>query len=375
MLGLPAWGAVRKLNAAPCSQSRVCARAARRLLRPAQCRSPAWAASRRCLFWSPLPNATQSQIPAAEVQERAAAVCYQDIDDAPDDDAGANALDGLFELAVHRAERALEHRGAGDKRRPGPGFEARRAFERPLAAEQIRDRARIAGKKIHGEMSGRDHRGKRRGAPVDGSEHQRRIGAHMRRGKPEKSRGPRVGLCGDDGAADGALSQRPPEQLRVDAFLVGLCHWSCPVEAQCRRLSRSIGPAYFFFDSPRRCNSGTTKSTNSWRLPGAERPRKSMNLPLAPVSKCHCSSRSTIMPGVPEATRMRSVMNFRPNSPTVRLGSVVFRISSKLPQCTFCAFTSAATSASRMSRRKCEKSSPYIEDSSISPASGGIASR
>jgi len=46
----------------------------------------------------------------------------------------------------------------------------------------------------------------------------------------------------------------------------------------------------------------------------------------------------------------------------------------KLPQWTFCAFTAAATSDSFMSVGRLEKSSPYMCDSSIRPACGGIES-
>src|SRR5436189_4096123 len=54
-----------------------------------------------------------SQIGAAEVHERIAFGRNQNFDHATDDNANSVALDHLLELAVHRAERVLQHRRPG----------------------------------------------------------------------------------------------------------------------------------------------------------------------------------------------------------------------------------------------------------------------
>src|ERR1700738_3391962 len=109
-----------------------------------------------------------SQIAAAKVDERTAAVSDQDIDDPTDDDTDAVALDRLLQLAVHRANGVLQHRGAGGELRPVRRFETRRAFQRALAAEQIRDCAGIAREKIDREVTGLEHRRQGRCSLVDG---------------------------------------------------------------------------------------------------------------------------------------------------------------------------------------------------------------
>src|SRR5262245_24725707 len=77
-------------------------------------------------------------------------------------------------------------------------------------------------------------------------------------------------LAAQDGAADegclvGCVHAR-------DAVEVMLLRWDRIDRSGFRRcgqslkFSRSVDPPYLFFDSPRRCNSGTTSSTNSRML-------------------------------------------------------------------------------------------------------------
>src|SRR6516225_10323508 len=110
-------------------------------------------------------GASSFQVPAPEMHQWSA-FADQHINDAPDDNRNAVALQALLQHAIHGSKCIRQHRGSGRKRRPGCGLEPRSAFDRGLAGEEISDRARLLREKVNGKVTCRNHDGQCRRALV-----------------------------------------------------------------------------------------------------------------------------------------------------------------------------------------------------------------